>query len=145
MKINMLKINITAEHLGQYALYPAYGSDLEKLHKYSQGEIMQVVTKQPRNLKLHNKWMAMLRLVVANNETWRSVDQLRYWLKFKLGLGTYKTGRDGELVFIPTQLDFESMEEYDFQERVYEPSLPLLAEEAGICTWELVTNNGEYL
>ena len=106
---------------------------------------MRVTTTQPRNLKLHNKFMAMLRMVVANNEVWRTVDQLLYWLKFKLALGEYMAGVDGQLVFIPTSIAFDKMEEHDFQERVFEPSIPLLADEAGIIEWELLSNYGEYL
>ena len=144
MKLNLMQKQIVHEDLGVTAFFPYHKSDREKADKIPCGEIRICNIKKSRNLMHHNKFMAILRLVVDNSEEWDSSEQLLYWIKAKLALGTFKEARD-KLIFVPDSISFESMDQEKFQEEIYKPALPILANELKVDVADLESNHGEYL
>ena len=144
MKINLMQKEIVHEDLGVKAFFPFHKSDREIADKIPCGEIRKCDIKKSRNLMHHNKFMAILRLVVDNSEEWDNSEQLLYWIKAKLALGTFKEVRE-KLIFVPDSISFESMDQTTFEEQIYKPALPILANEIGVTAGDLETNHGEYL
>lgn len=138
-------INVTKKYINnQPVLAPAYDSDKEKIVKLPTGQIWEFKPKRDRDIRHHNKFRAMLRIVFKNSDTWNSMDQLEMTMKFELGIGSiYKIGE--KEVFVPESTDFSSMDEDTFNEKVYEPGKAWLAKVSGISVFDLESNFGEYL
>ena len=144
MKLNLIHKLIDPEDLGVTAFFPVYPSDRDAVKKIPTGEVRKCNITKSRNLKHHNKFMAILRLVADNSDEWDTSEQLLYWIKAKLALGTFKE-TDGRLLFVPDSINFESMDQFKFEERIYQPSLPILAKEIGVSVEDLTENLGEYM
>ncbi len=144
MKLNLIRKLIDVDDLGTAAFFPMYNSDRESVKRIPCGEIRKCEVKKSRNTKYHNKFMAMLRLVVHNSEEWDNSEQLLYWIKAKLALGTFKEV-DKRLIFVPDSVSFESMDQFKFEDEIYKPALPILANEIKVSVDDLETNYGEFM
>lgn len=120
---------IDREDYGRVYPVPMYESGRVALAKIAEGEVRQIEVKNPRNLKKHNLWMAILGLIVANSDgRWRSKDHLRKSVLIALGLYDLVMGVDGKLFPLPLSMDFDHMDEDDFTEKIFDPSIPILEE-----------------
>ena len=138
-------INITKKYVDNQAVfYPAYDSDKEAILKLPVGQIWQFKPVRKRNLRHHNKFMAMLRMVVANTEKWNSVDELLMHLKYKLGIGDIAE-INGVKIFMPRSTSFETMNEDEFTAQIYNPAIHIMAEMMELSIEDMENNFGEYL
>ena len=153
MKATVVFKLIDAGDYGRILPVPAYKAGLEELSKYGEGELRLIEIKNPRNLRLHNLYMAEIRMVVNNCHDingvpkWRSVDHLRKAIMVMLGLYDVVPGLDGNPMVMEHSIKFESMDEDEYRSMVFEPAQPLLANELGITIEQLQhpDNYGEYL
>lgn len=144
MKVTVFFKRIGRDDLGLVYMVPMYESGHAALGGIGVGEIRQVEIKNPRNLKLHNLFMAQLRIVVNNSEKWRSVDHLLAALKMALGLFDQVDGIEGKITMLRS-ISFESMDEDEFREKVFDPAQQILADELGITVDQLSDpDNWEY-
>lgn len=136
MRTTVVFKRVDKNDIGRLLPFPRYASGVDEFNKVGEGEIRQAEIKNPRNLKKHNMFMAQLRMIVANCPVidgvpkWKSVDQLRRAVMNSLGL--YELGKDlnGNIFTYPISMSFESMDEDEFDERIFTPAQPLLAREA---------------
>lgn len=136
---------IKTKHQGQLCIVPAHGSDFDKLNRLKYGEVRKWNSTQKRNSLHHRKFMGILRTVVNNSEKWVTIDQLLTSVKMHLGFVQLVEGFDGEIYPVPDSISFEKLGQEEFQDKVYNPSLPLLSKEMGISVLELESNLWENL
>ena len=65
---------IMVKHLG--ALRPTDEQGVEVLRKVWSGESIKCTITRPRNIRFHNKFFAMLGIVLKNQEHYKSMDEL---------------------------------------------------------------------
>lgn len=84
-----------------------------RLDKIANHIVIAVEIKQPRNIIFHAKFMAMLRIVLDNQDHYKSIDDLLDVCKLRVG--HFKTIRTkiGD-VQIPKSISFGSMDEAEF-------------------------------
>jgi len=144
MKLNLVFKEIVLEDVGLKSFFPVYPSDIDKTAKMQPGEIRLLEIKNPRNLKHHNKFMAMIRMTVDNSDDWRNEEHLLFYIKTLLGYGEYVKFKTN-MVFIPSSISFESMEQQDFEEKIYNPGIKILADILGITPLDIESNYDRYL
>lgn len=93
----------------------AYDSDFEKIYKIKVGKIIKCEITQPRNLRLHNKFMALIRMVYNNQDHYKNFDQLRKDLIKSAGFYDEHVSFDGEVTREAKSISFGSMKEDEFQ------------------------------
>ena len=111
-------------------LRPADPEAENALAKISIGEQCMVEIKRPRNVAQHNKYMAMLRLVLDATDVYDSVEELRDAIL--IAVGRYHMRKvlwKGELVEQPwpDSISFESMDQTEFN-RLWDDTVKLLVQ-----------------
>lgn len=97
-------------------LVPCHNSDWEAAKKLKPNKEYQVEVKQPRNLKFHRKFFALVNMVFENQERYNNVDRLRKDLTIEAGY--YETWIDlqGVEQTEAKSISFSSMDEDEFSE-----------------------------
>src|SRR3990167_11307330 len=96
------------------SLHPADDSARGLLHTIGQGEIVSVEISRPRNVQFHRKYFAMLKIVLDNQNHYKSIDDLLDVCK--LAVGHYRTIETKHgLVKIPSSISFAAMDAAGFQ------------------------------
>lgn len=96
------------------------------LRKIKLGNMVKCEVSQPRNLKHHRKFFALLNTVWTAAGDWPSVDELLIELKLKLGLTRDVVIREsGEVVKVLGSISFAAMDQTAF-DTFYERSLQAL-------------------
>lgn len=138
MKILAVIKRIEAEDIGKKVAMPVYEQGQEKMNKKPEGEAFIMEIRKDRNPKFHRKFMAIIRMVLANcppEKNWHTVDQVLNALKVSLGYYDIEVDMKGRKFPAPRSINFETMDNDEFDEKIYKPGLPLLAEILG-CTAE---------
>lgn len=94
----------------------AYQTDYDKIKKIKVGKVIACKITQPRNLRLHNKFMALIRMVYNNQEHYVNFDHLRKDLTIAAGFYDIRYSFDGEEIREAQSLKFGSMSEEVFQD-----------------------------
>ena len=66
-------------------LKPAYNSDYDKVKKLKAGEEYVCEVKQPRNIRFHRKFFALINMIFDNQEVYNNADRLRKDLIIEAG------------------------------------------------------------
>lgn len=97
------------------SLHPADDEARTLLRTIGQGEMLSVEIHRPRNVKFHRKFFAMLKIVLDNQDYYKSMDDLLDVCK--LSIGHYRTvlaSKHG-LVKIPSSISFAAMDQPAFE------------------------------
>jgi hypothetical protein len=101
------------------ALVPASGQDAERLRErgYHIGDELRAELAKPRNPRFHRKVMALLQLVLENQEGLQTIDQLLTVVKIKLGRAQpFVDSATNRTYWVPESIAFDAMDEGAFQE-----------------------------
>ena len=102
---------IMVKHLG--ALRPAFDADAEVLARVKEGAELKVTWTVPRNIQFHNKFFAMLGIILANQEHYTSTQELLAVCKLRIGhVNAIKTPQGIERW--PASISFAKMDETAF-------------------------------
>ncbi len=102
---------IMVKRLG--ALRPTDDSGIEALRKIGDGELVKVNWSRPRNIRFHRKFFAMLQIILANQEHYKSMDDLLDVCKLRIGhVRIVETAKGIER--FPASISFASMDETEF-------------------------------
>lgn len=98
------------------ALRPADEVGEEVLRKLGQGELVTIEVKQPRNIRFHRLYWALVTLVWQNmdGDRYPTVDDLHAAIKIAAGLRTRIELPDGTVGFIPGSISFHKMDQTAF-------------------------------
>ena len=102
---------IMVKHLG--ALRPTDEQGVEVLRKVWSGEAIKCTITRPRNIKFHNKFFAMLGIVLKNQEHYASMDELLGVCKIRIGHVTVVSTGYGTEKW-PKSISFAAMDETEF-------------------------------
>jgi hypothetical protein len=124
---------------------PSYQSDREIAESMPKSIPLFAIFRKKRNPRLHRKFFAILRMVVANSSKWQTIKQLLIAIKFELNLVDLVQCFDGSIKPYPRSIAFDEMDDLEFENCVYKPSIPLLSKETGIPEDVLELNYGGFL
>ena len=90
------------------------------------GQLVMMDPKRHRNIKHHNKFMALCRLVYRNTERYPSAEAVRDMLLIATGHRDEYQSKDGKSVtYIPHHINFATMDQTEF-EPLYERVIDLV-------------------
>jgi hypothetical protein len=102
---------IMVKRLG--AFRPTDDKGIEAMQKIGDGELVKVIWSRPRNIRFHNKFFAMLGIVLKNQEHYASMDELLGVCKLRVGHVTIVQTPQGEEQW-PKSISFAKMDETEF-------------------------------
>ena len=117
-------MNIVLVKDGLGNLRPATSLDIEKIGSIRVGELMRATIRQPRNLQLHRKFMALWHYVFEHQERYRTFEDLLCEVKIRLGHYREHIGIDGVIHFVPKSIAFDDCDDLTFRS-LYERSVDL--------------------
>jgi len=94
----------------------AYDSDYERLKKVKVGEVYECEIKQPRNLKFHKKYFALVKMLFDNQERYKDMEELRRDLTIEAGFYNERANFQGEVIREAKSISFASMTQSDFDD-----------------------------
>ena len=97
-------------------LKPSFDSDYEKVKKLKVGEEYKCKITQPRNVKFHRKYFALINLVYQNQEKYNNSDDLRHDLTIASGYYRKSVDLQGNDVKKAKSISFAKMTEFEFGE-----------------------------
>ena len=83
------------------------------MRKMGLGEVLTVEVKRPRNVRFHAKFFAMLQLILANQDHYKSLEDLLDVCKLRTGHCRTIQTKQGE-VRIPRSISFAAMDDTEF-------------------------------
>ena len=92
----------------------AYPSDLDKLNRLKANEFLMCSIKQPRNVKFHRKFFALINMVYQNQEIYNNVEDLRKDLIAEAGFYEERIDFHGVIHHKPMSISFSSMSQEVF-------------------------------
>ena len=98
------------------AFKPSHNSDYEKFKKLKINHLYQCKVTQPRNVKFHRKYFALINLVYQNQERYDNSDDLRHDLTIASGYFRLSVDLKGNEVKKAKSISFAKMTEYEFGE-----------------------------
>lgn len=102
------------KHLG--ALRPIDEAGEQALQKLKNGAVVTVEAKQPRNVKMHKLYFALVNVVFQNQENYETPEQLHNALKIAAGIYEPLTMPNGTVHKIPGSIAFHKMDQAAFGE-----------------------------
>ena len=94
-------------------LYPVDATGEAAVRRFGLGELISVQVTRPRNAQFHRKFFAMLKIILDNQEYYKSIDDLLDICKLRTGHFRTVQTKDGD-VRIPKSISFASMDETAF-------------------------------
>ena len=94
-------------------LVPLGEADAEALQRLSD-KPLRATLSQPRNIQHHRKLFALLKLILDNQERYKSTDELLAAVKVHLGYCDAVFMKDGTEIRIPKSISFTSMDQAEF-------------------------------
>lgn len=94
----------------------AHDSDYELAKKIKVNELYEVEIRQPRNIKFHKKFFALLDLVYQNQDAYANKDDLREDLTIEAGYFRLTDNIHGQTVKRAKSISFASMDDFEFSE-----------------------------
>ena len=95
------------------------------------GKEYAVKISQPRNLKFHRRYFALLGVGLDMADTEYNAEQFRAYCTVGAGYCDFITDKDGGVVAIPKSISFAAMDDTEF-ERLYQDTLSFICS-----TWAL--------
>lgn len=97
-------------------LVPANEQSAELLAKLPQDRWVLASIRNPRNLKHHRKFMALVQAVYPHQDMWPTFNSFRRALTAALGHGEVVTAKDGRKYIEAESISFASMDQTEFEE-----------------------------
>jgi len=95
------------------SLHPYDDEGVEALKKIGPTQIVKITYSRPRNLRFHCKFFAMLKIILDNQDHYKSTDDLLDVCKLRIGHVTVIQTPQGE-ERVPKSISFASMDETEF-------------------------------
>lgn len=121
----------------------AHNSDYEKAKKLKIGEVYQCEVKQPRNLKFHRKFFALIEMLYENQERYSDPERLRKDLIIAAGYYHEWFDLDGVQQREAKSISFSSMSEYEFGQ-LYSRVLDVIVEHFNFDRQDIIDNVEQY-
>lgn len=98
-------------------IIPATERDVDRLAAFRVGDMLPVQTHgKPRNGGNHRRFFAMVRFIAENHPLFTTEEDVLVELKLRAGHYREHITSDGEIVYIPKSIDYETLDEVEFRE-----------------------------
>jgi len=87
---------------------------IEIMNKIKNGSEIQFEWKPKRNYQFHKKAMALLKMVLDNQNTYSNMDDLLVEYKLKAGHFMEHITTKGKMIYVPRSISFAEMDELEF-------------------------------
>ena len=94
-------------------LRPTDDQGIEDMAKIPDGSLLKVTWTRPRNIRFHNKFFAMMGIILKNQEHYQSMDELLGVCKLRIGHVTIVQTQHGEEMW-PKSISWAAMDETEF-------------------------------
>ena len=121
----------------------AHNSDYDKMKKLKAGEIYECEVKQPRNLRFHRKFFALINMVYENQEQYSNPERLRKDLIISAGFYDEWFDLEGVQQREAKSISFGSMSEYEFGE-LYSRVLDVIVQHFNFDRQDIIDNVEQY-
>ena len=98
------------------ALYPTNRGDEEALMSLPEGVTVKAVITQPRNVKHHRMFMALLNAVYPHQEAYGTFESFHAAIKVALNYGETVVLPDGRVIIVPGSISFAKMDQTTFNQ-----------------------------
>ena len=122
---------------------PSHDSDYEKFKKLKVDHTYQCKVTQPRNVKFHRKYFALINLVYSNQERYDNSDDLRHDLTIASGYFRKSVDLQGNEVKKALSISFAKMTEYEFSE-LYSATLDAIVKYFGFDRESMIEEISQY-
>lgn len=95
-------------------LIPASQQDYEKIKGYKLGSTIRAEISRPRNGQHHRKACALINLIMENQDTYNTFEDLLVEIKLKAGHYQEHITTKGNLIYVPKSISFAAMSQDDF-------------------------------
>jgi hypothetical protein len=104
-------------YLRKYKNYLAAADDkaLEIIGKMKPGQAMKIRYSLPRNYGNHKRFFAFIKTAFQIQDHFDNIENFRKWIQLKAGLWDSFEVPNGNTVFIPKSIAFDSLDEIEFQ------------------------------
>lgn len=99
-----------------YRLVPCSLTDEDALRDLPEGRDLTVTVTRSRRPKHHRFFMALLKKVCENHETYKRPEQLLLWLKIRLGYVEEVRFHDDKIWWVAKSVSFHAMGQDDFKQ-----------------------------
>lgn len=96
-------------------LVPQAPIDGEMLEAFPAGKPLKVAVTQPRSIKAHRLYFAMLKLVADNLDGPATKEALHEWVKLRTGVSVAIPLKSGKVDIVPGSIAFDKMSEDEFR------------------------------
>lgn len=107
-------MKFTAEINAQGKIVPLFDSDWEKFKRVPKNKEVTVEIRQPRNIKLHRKFFALINMVFENQDIYTDLEALRKDLTIEAGFYNEHADFNGEIKRTAKSISFANMENTEF-------------------------------
>jgi hypothetical protein len=121
----------------------AYNSDHELAKKIPLNEPIIYEWKNPRNLKFHKKFFALLNLVFENQERYNNLDHLRKDLTISAGYYDLRLNIEGLEIREAKSISFAKMTDTEFSD-YYNRIIDVVVKWLGIDKDDIIQNINQY-
>ena len=118
----MAKIAYVRKTLNALSASDAGSQDI--ISELPAGVVFKIQITQPRNVKFHRKFFALLKIILDNQSHFQNLDELLYAVKIRLGYSV-PVQLKGMVGHMPKSISFSKMDEQAFSE-FYERTLDFL-------------------
>lgn len=125
------------------SLKVAYNSDYDKIKKLKLGEEYQCEIKQPRNLKFHRKFFALINLLFQNQELYVSSDRLRKDLLIAAGFYQDWIDLNNEKQREAKSISFAKMKQEEF-DQMYTKVIDVIVHHFNFNKQDIIDNVEQY-
>lgn len=98
------------------SLIPCHNSDWEKAKKLKPNNEYLVEIKQPRNIKFHRKFFALINMLFDNQEQYKNIERLRKDLIIEAGYYDEWADLNGVIQREAKSISFAQMNEAEFSD-----------------------------
>ena len=95
--------------------YPSDNESLEAIKGLPDGHEIIVDISRPRNPKNHRRYFAFINLAFDMQETFKTVDEMRYYLQMRAGHYEPMITHQGKTLYRPLSIAWEKLSEDDFK------------------------------
>ena len=107
-------MKFTAEINSQGKIVPLYDSDYDTFKKAPRNKEVQIEITQPRNIKFHRKFFALINMVFENQDVYSDLNAFRSDLTIEAGFYKEHVTFDGEVRITALSISFAKMDETEF-------------------------------
>lgn len=131
------------------AYFPIMESDVDKLNKFADGEVLEIQIKKDRFYPHHQKYWALCNMVAQNHKELEELrgldnkDKVDEYIKLKIGHIDCRLIIEGKVHIKTKSIGYPGMDQAAFQE-FFDQAVEVMSRISGISVYNLLVNWMDY-